>query len=829
MSSDAAPSFDAQPTVTVRGLAAGQKHFGRFDLIRPLGRGGMGVVWQAHDELLMEDVALKFLPDLVRWDPAALAELKAETRRARQLTHSNIVRIHDLFEDASGAAIAMEFIEGRTLTEERLAHPDGIMDPVDILPWLTELSAALDYAHLEAKVVHRDLKPSNLMLTHDGRIKVTDFGVARTLGETMLRVSQLATGGTLLYMSPQQAFGELPSPRDDIYALGATLYELLTGKPPFYSGNVAAQLERRKPDSVAERRRQLGLCGSPSVPKEWEDTIAACLAKQPEVRPSSAGEVVERLRAGRRQSARLRFGRRMGKIVVGPIALAAIVALGWWTMRPEYEAEAAISPEPALAFPSDALRAHAAWDLDGTGAEASGRGLDFLLSRTVPMRDRFGRIDRALLFNGNASAQLAAFAGADWSGEQPFSLALWVRPLSAESNGTLLSLRTDNQGDLFWDLSQRADGVLFTLGRSHVDDADQALAPRSIPVSRWTHLAVTSDGATLLVYINGREAVRSPLSRSRTAKMQSAPKLLLGFSHKFDAQRFAGGMDELRIWRRAVAADEIARLAAPEPPPRWRVTRGVYGEKDGLGEAVALEFGRDAAVADWADLQRWHRDAIVAWADELGLTNSDSLLLLRAGQRFSDDSKRQYFLNRFEGRKPDYFLAHEELGGMRLALGSWFGLTAHVLAQLPFAAPEEEKLSAVASEGAVRELPAQLRALAVEWTQELVPDSAREMRCEFELRDGRRVAAACRPTSEGTLAVALGDAANPALARQVAATFGRLRFELVGRGSQLRFRAVGAVGAGVVFQEELAVGFTVAEVARVKVQGVDTAILTVEK
>eukprot|EP01035_Chromulina_nebulosa_P061776 gene61776-84489_t len=221
-----------------------------------LGRGGMGVVWRAHDETLHEDVALKFLPDAVRWDPAAYDDLKAETRRARQLTHPNIVRIHDFVEDASGAAISMELVEGRTLTALRLEKPNKIFEVAEIAPWLPQLAAALDYAHTQARVVHRDLKPSNLMLTEAGGLKVADFGVARSLADSVTRVSMMSAG-TLVYMSPQQAMGDPPSPADDVYALGATLYELLTGKPPFHTGDVRVQLFQRKPEAMAARRRAL--------------------------------------------------------------------------------------------------------------------------------------------------------------------------------------------------------------------------------------------------------------------------------------------------------------------------------------------------------------------------------------------------------------------------------------------------------------------------------------------------------------------------------------------------------------------------------------------
>ena len=129
-------------------------------------------------------------------------------------------------------------------------------------------------------MVHRDLKPANLLVTREGRLKVTDFGIARSLSDTHTRLTGRAgdTSGTLLYMSPQQLMGAHPTVADDIYALGVTLYELLTGKPPFHSGDVTLQIREVTPQPVNAR---LSALGGAAVPPEWEETIKACLAKEP--------------------------------------------------------------------------------------------------------------------------------------------------------------------------------------------------------------------------------------------------------------------------------------------------------------------------------------------------------------------------------------------------------------------------------------------------------------------------------------------------------------------------------------------------------------------
>jgi tetratricopeptide (TPR) repeat protein len=291
--------------LTLRGFAAGQKVFGRYALVRLLGRGGMGVVWLARDEELDQEVALKFLPEVVMGDNGAIDDMRRETRRARELTHPNIVRIHDFLRDSRMAAISMEYVAGDSLANRRLELPARVFEPAELAKWVEQLCAAQEYAHAAAKIVHRDLKPANLMVDARDELKIADFGISAALSDTTTRVSkQAGSSGTPVYMSPQQMMGEKPAATDDIYSLGATLYELLTGKPPFYSGNILLQVQNKMPPSVAERREELGVgkrsaeAGDRSqepIPQAWEETIAACLAKDSARRPQSASEVWQRL------------------------------------------------------------------------------------------------------------------------------------------------------------------------------------------------------------------------------------------------------------------------------------------------------------------------------------------------------------------------------------------------------------------------------------------------------------------------------------------------------------------------------------------------------
>ncbi|HEV2841852.1 MAG TPA: serine/threonine-protein kinase [Chthoniobacterales bacterium] len=277
---------------TVRGFRPGQKVFRRYSLVRILGRGGMGVVWLARDEELEREVALKFLPELVLHDRALLDNLKAETRRSLELTHRHIVRIYDFVQDQDGACISMEYIDGQTLSQMRAHQANLILEAAVLQRYVAELCEALEYAHNRAKIVHRDIKPSNLMVNSRDEMKIADFGIARSLTDSVSILSKTQqTSGTLVYMSPQQLDGERTSPLDDVYSVGAVLYELLTSKPPFYRGQIDHQIRTKPPVSIAERRSELGIEAGP-VPLTWEQTIAACLAKNPADRPQSAQEIV---------------------------------------------------------------------------------------------------------------------------------------------------------------------------------------------------------------------------------------------------------------------------------------------------------------------------------------------------------------------------------------------------------------------------------------------------------------------------------------------------------------------------------------------------------
>lgn len=278
-----------------RPLAPGQRAFDRFILKRALGSGGTGVVWLVHDRVLEQPVALKFLADELLHDRHAVERLKHETRRNLKLSHPNIVRVHDFLQDASGAAIMMEYVEGWSLWTLKVDKPNQIFSSAEITPWLRALFDALEYAHHQVGIVHRDLNPANLMLNARGQLKITDFGLARNLRRSPAKdFVDLRVVGTDIYMSPQQWSGAEPTVADDIYSIGATLYELLTGKPPFYQGNIFDQVYDAVPPSMKDRLGELGV-KDVEIPAAYEEAVAACLAKFPADRPASINDLATRL------------------------------------------------------------------------------------------------------------------------------------------------------------------------------------------------------------------------------------------------------------------------------------------------------------------------------------------------------------------------------------------------------------------------------------------------------------------------------------------------------------------------------------------------------
>jgi serine/threonine protein kinase len=274
------------------------KLFGCFELQRELENGSTGAVWLAQDYGLKrhaDQVTLKFLPEFIVHHKTALEDLQDQIRRIIPLRHPNILRVYDLVENKGKVAIQLEYPDGQSLSHLRLAKPNQVFEVRDLVKWAKELCGALEYAHQELGPTIVDLTPGNLIVDRAGNLKVKDFGITHCIDQSMSRL--IATDDraeTRPYQSPQQAAGEKPAVTDDLYSLGAVLYELLTSKPPFHNEATGAQLSEKLLPSMSQRRIELGILGE-AIPENWEETVAACLAKDPFRRPQSASEIEERL------------------------------------------------------------------------------------------------------------------------------------------------------------------------------------------------------------------------------------------------------------------------------------------------------------------------------------------------------------------------------------------------------------------------------------------------------------------------------------------------------------------------------------------------------
>ncbi|WP_338674829.1 serine/threonine-protein kinase [Streptomyces sp. SCSIO 30461] len=278
---------------------------GRYRLLDLIGRGGMGEVWQAHDESLDRRVAVKCLKPLGQRSDQAISDIlrerfRREARVAASLQHHGVTVVHDFGEYQGVLYLVMEFLEGRNLSQalnDSKPHPLTVPEVVDIA---AQVADALAYTH-EQGIVHRDLKPANIMRLTDGTVKICDFGIARLgrdIGFTSRLTGSSVAMGTPHYMSPEQISSGPVDHRSDLYSLGCVLYEMVTGVPPFDLGDTWAILVGHRdtpPDPPRTRRADL--------PEAFDRIVLDLLAKTPEGRPSDAKELRRRIAAARSSSA----------------------------------------------------------------------------------------------------------------------------------------------------------------------------------------------------------------------------------------------------------------------------------------------------------------------------------------------------------------------------------------------------------------------------------------------------------------------------------------------------------------------------------------------
>jgi WD40 repeat protein/tRNA A-37 threonylcarbamoyl transferase component Bud32 len=300
------------------GEAAMPRRVGEHEILEEIGRGGMGVVYKARHVRLGRTVALKMLLAGEFTDHNERARFKTEAEAIARLHHPNIVQIYEIGEyQSAGVARAyftLEFVEGGSLAARLAGRPQP---PRQAAAWLETLARAIHCAHA-AGIVHRDLKPSNVLLTADGQPKICDFGVAKRLEGSDVRTQSGMLVGTAEYMAPEQAAGQEVGPAADIHALGALLYTLLTGRPPFQAGSVFETLSQvRTEEPVPPSHLQ------PQVPRDLQTICLKCLGKEPPQRYASALALADDLR-------RWQAGEPIVARPIGPLARAA----KWARRRP---------------------------------------------------------------------------------------------------------------------------------------------------------------------------------------------------------------------------------------------------------------------------------------------------------------------------------------------------------------------------------------------------------------------------------------------------------------------------------------------------------------
>ena len=255
---------------------AGQVFGSRYELVSRIAIGGMGEVWKANDAVIGRTVAIKILKDEYMGDPGFRERFRAEARHAALVNHEGIANVFDYGEEDGSAYLVMELVPGEALSS--VLEREKILPATKVLKYVAQTAAALHAAH-QAGLVHRDIKPGNLLITPDGTVKITDFGIARLADQVPLT----ATGqvmGTVQYLAPEQAGGKPASPLTDVYSLGIVAYEALAGKRPFRGESqvaiAMAQIKEAPPALPS------------SIPEEVRKLVMSCMAKKPEGRPASA-------------------------------------------------------------------------------------------------------------------------------------------------------------------------------------------------------------------------------------------------------------------------------------------------------------------------------------------------------------------------------------------------------------------------------------------------------------------------------------------------------------------------------------------------------------
>jgi tetratricopeptide (TPR) repeat protein/predicted Ser/Thr protein kinase len=394
---EAAPGPEADETVLLptAELLPGTLFSHRYQIIEELGVGGMGRVYRALDKKLDEEIALKLIRQDVASDRRILERFSSELKLARQVVHRNVARMFDLNEEGHVPYITMEYVRGENL--KRLVRKVGRLAPGQAIPIAGQICSGLVEAH-RLGIVHRDLKPQNIMIDEDGRAKILDFGLARSL-EGRIADFRASRSGTPAYVSPEQVTGRTVDARSDLYSLGVLLYEMLTGRTPFQAESVEELIDKHVHATPPDPRQI-----HPGISPELSGVVMRLLAKDPADRYQSAAELEKALAELGERVKTSRWPRWL-RIAAAAGALALAAAGAWLLLRPRpWENSIAVLPVEATgAEPRHRIL------LDGLQSGITEKLLSIPSLVTVPERSV-----NAVDLEGKSYPQIGALLGAKY-------------------------------------------------------------------------------------------------------------------------------------------------------------------------------------------------------------------------------------------------------------------------------------------------------------------------------------------------------------------------------------------------------------------------------
>ncbi len=574
---------------------------GPYEILAPLGAGGMGEVYRARDSRLGRDVALKILPEDRASDPDRLRRFETEARTVASLDHPHILALHDVGTHDGVPYAVTELLEGRTL---RNVLERGPLPARKVVDYGVQICRGLAAAH-ERGVVHRDLKPENLFVTKDGQIKILDFGLAKLTrpvetGDTSDSQNTTATEpglvmGTAGYMSPEQARGRPADARSDLFSLGAILYEMLSGRRAFSGDTPADSLSavlNRDPPEIQ------GAAGT--VPPDLERIVRRCLEKSPEERIQSARDLAFDLEALSPAGGAPPRGRReLWAVAVALAVLAAVAGYQW--LRPRGEPQAAVSEAPTeqkrlvvlpfenLGAPEDAYFAAGITDeITSRLAQVSGLGV---ISRTSAVQyDRTGKTTKEIGEDLDVGFVLEGTVRWDRRGDGPGRVRITPQLIRVSDDTHLWADSYDRVlEDVFASQSEIAGAVVEELGITLIPEEQQALAAR--PTESLEAYQAYLRG---LEHLNDPDATRESLSlavQSFERAVELDPSFVAAHASLARAHLYLSQYDRTPE-RLSMAREAVDRALALEPEsPDAHLALGQYDlAADGDRERALEEF-----------------------------------------------------------------------------------------------------------------------------------------------------------------------------------------------------------------------------------------------